>query len=326
MFEISSLIQKALRRSDAKCAYYAANELYPHYRGYLWKRLLCVSAEDCYDMATSSILSLMQNDEYRADFEDTSCISSAVGILLSARKNRDADYFACNLLNSRDRKSLAPYVDDTGRTTTPCPSKNGHDMFDLAAHFCRALDSNDAEAAGYSANELYQRYRGYLWDTLIGKIIGLGHQSLTAEGYALRAVDNEQQGAKNVSTIYIAKAIVLALKTIEYKSVGIYIDMPKPEPVDLSDYDRVSLKLPDYVYDCHTYIGKLRKKTKRDFVEDEQRALRPYVRGEYDSLAWDRYFRLCEIGFYDAENLTPRPKKDVLKELNNGTLQLTLFE
>lgn len=56
MFEVSSLIQKAIRRSNKDYACYAANELAPRFRKYLWKRLLCVSAEDCYDLVTNKIV------------------------------------------------------------------------------------------------------------------------------------------------------------------------------------------------------------------------------------------------------------------------------
>lgn len=37
MFEVSSLIQKAIRRSNKDYACYAANELAPRFRKYLWK-------------------------------------------------------------------------------------------------------------------------------------------------------------------------------------------------------------------------------------------------------------------------------------------------
>lgn len=324
MFEISSMIQKALRRADSESAYYAANEMLASYRGYLWKRLLCVSAEDCYDMVTSPIVGLMKKDEQRTNPLDSSNVSKAVSILLKARKNRDADYFACNLLNSRDKRSLRPYIEDE-KLATQCPSKNGHDMFDLAAHLGKAIDCNDSVAVGYSANELYQRYRSFLWDTLVGKVIQLGFSRLTAEVYALRKVDDEQQSSKNVSTIYVSKAIVLILKVAKYRSVGIYDETPVPDEFDLSRMDNAFKVIPDYVFDCHTYLGKVRGKTKRDFVVTEQRSLRPYIQGEYDLLSWDRYFQLSEIGFYDANNLTPRPAKEVLKELNGGSLQLNLF-
>ena len=43
MYEMSSMIQKAIRRCDIPHAAYAAAELYPNFRTMLWNRLLTVS-------------------------------------------------------------------------------------------------------------------------------------------------------------------------------------------------------------------------------------------------------------------------------------------
>ena len=107
MFEISSLIQKALRRRDAEMAYFAANELIPRYRNYLWKRLLTVSAEDCYDMVTGRIMELHNIDVSQPDQANRKYIAIAVSTLLNVRKNREGDYFACNLFNSRDKADIS---------------------------------------------------------------------------------------------------------------------------------------------------------------------------------------------------------------------------
>lgn len=64
LFEMSSMIQKAIRRSDIPHAAYAANELAFKYRNYLWKRLLTVSAEDCYGIMTKEIVALQEADKY----------------------------------------------------------------------------------------------------------------------------------------------------------------------------------------------------------------------------------------------------------------------
>ena len=50
-------------------------------------------------------------------------IEKALGILLATRKNRDADYFACNLLNSRDRIELPK--DEYVGSNAGCYTKNG---------------------------------------------------------------------------------------------------------------------------------------------------------------------------------------------------------
>lgn len=103
LFEMSSMIQKAIRRSDIPHAAYAANELSGKYRKYLWKRLLTVSAEDCYGIMTKEIVALQQADEIvnkKAKQGETNdlFIAKAVILLCMAKKNRDADYVACNFM------------------------------------------------------------------------------------------------------------------------------------------------------------------------------------------------------------------------------------
>ncbi len=103
MHEMSSMIQKAIRRSDIPHAAYAANELSERYRQYLWKRLLTVSAEDCYGIMTKEIIALQQADDFvnkgrKAGETNALFIAKAVVLLCMARKNRDADYVACNFM------------------------------------------------------------------------------------------------------------------------------------------------------------------------------------------------------------------------------------
>ena len=102
MYEMSSMLQKAIRRCDVPHAAYAANELSVQYRNYLWKRLLTVSAEDCFGIMTKEILALKEADEYvnaRAKGGTNDLfIAKAVILLCMARKNRDADYVACNFM------------------------------------------------------------------------------------------------------------------------------------------------------------------------------------------------------------------------------------
>ncbi len=58
-FEVSSAMQKAIRRGDACVAGYFALELWhSNYRDYVWKRLFTISAEDCYGLITKEIEAL----------------------------------------------------------------------------------------------------------------------------------------------------------------------------------------------------------------------------------------------------------------------------
>jgi len=103
MYEMSSMVQKAIRRCDIPHAAYAANELSVNYRQYLWRRLLTVSAEDCYGIMTKEIIALQQADEIvneknKPGQTNDLFIAKAVVLLCMARKNRDADYVACNFM------------------------------------------------------------------------------------------------------------------------------------------------------------------------------------------------------------------------------------
>jgi len=320
MFEVSSLLQKAIRRQDAELAYFAANELIPHYRHYLWKRLLTVSAEDCYDLVTGEIMALREKGLLPAN-ASRKYEATAVSILLNARKNRDADFFACNLFNSRDISDLLPKNEDLSLAT-----KNGHSLFDVADFFCDSMDALNDVSVGYAANELYWRYNRFYWRTLLSYCKRLGFEKLTKEVAALRDADWTQKGLQNVSTIWAAKACTSIFKAVKAKSVDMFLDsFIFNDRVDLSWYDNRRYRIPDYVFDCHTYIGKAKKRTKEMFVRDEQAALRPLHRGNYDDTAWDRYFELCKIGFYIEEKITPAPSKERIAELESGIVQKSLF-
>ena len=57
-YEVASALQKSIRRGDVEVAGYMALELFPKYAEYCWKRLLTVSAEDCYGVITKEITAL----------------------------------------------------------------------------------------------------------------------------------------------------------------------------------------------------------------------------------------------------------------------------
>ena len=116
MFEMSSMIQKAIRRCDIPHAAYAATELYPGYRTMLWNRLLTVSAEDCYGIMTKEIMVLLQADERvngkkPAEKCNMVFLAKAIVLLCMARKSRDADYVACNYLWGNRRLSDEEFLD-----------------------------------------------------------------------------------------------------------------------------------------------------------------------------------------------------------------------
>lgn len=96
-YEVASALQKSIRRGDVKLAGYMALELFPRYYEYCWKRLLTISAEDCYGVITKEIMALYDafhiiNKGKKGDeMKGRIFISKAVILLCQTKHNRDAD-------------------------------------------------------------------------------------------------------------------------------------------------------------------------------------------------------------------------------------------
>ncbi len=97
--EVSSAMQKAIRRADTQLAGYWALELWASgFGNYVWKRLLTVSAEDCWGLITAEVKALhdsylIVNDNVPArKAKGRIFISKAVIILCAAKKSRDPDH------------------------------------------------------------------------------------------------------------------------------------------------------------------------------------------------------------------------------------------
>lgn len=106
-FEVSSAMQKAIRRNDARVAGYFALELWHSgYRDYVWKRLFTISAEDCYGLVTYEIEALWQGHELVNKNKTTPkgriFVSKAVLLLCECRKCRDADHLQNLVYDNKD--------------------------------------------------------------------------------------------------------------------------------------------------------------------------------------------------------------------------------
>ena len=96
-YEVASALQKSIRRGDVYLAGYMALELFPRYSEYCWKRLLTISAEDCFGIITDEIMALYEafhvvNKGKKGDkLGGRIFISKAVILLCLCKHNRDAD-------------------------------------------------------------------------------------------------------------------------------------------------------------------------------------------------------------------------------------------
>lgn len=124
-FEVSSAMQKAIRRGDAATAGFFALELWHSgYRDYVWKRLFTISAEDCHGLITAEIEALWQGHELvnlnKKEPKGRIFVSKAVLLLCSCKKCRDADHLQ-NFIYDYNLVDVERWIDDVRRYPIPIP-------------------------------------------------------------------------------------------------------------------------------------------------------------------------------------------------------------
>lgn len=96
LLDVASAMQKAIRRNDARMAGYWAIELFESgYREYVWRRLLTISAEDCWGIITHEVEALYRSWQIinaRRKGAGRVFVAKAAILLAEAHKCRDADH------------------------------------------------------------------------------------------------------------------------------------------------------------------------------------------------------------------------------------------
>ena len=129
--EVSSSLQKAIRRNDVELAGYFGLELWHSgYRDYVWKRLYTISSEDCAGYVTQEIEALWQGHELvnktakKGKPKGRIFVSKAIILLCQCDKNRDPDhlqnYVYDKKINISDEK-IEQYFDEVRIEKKPIP-------------------------------------------------------------------------------------------------------------------------------------------------------------------------------------------------------------
>lgn len=127
MGEVASALQKAIRRGDARLAGYWAIELFESsFREYTWRRLLTISAEDCWGVITHEIEALYrawQQIDRAKKGGGRVFVAKAVILLALAKKSRDADHLTNLVYDPRkiDERQLLADLEEARRDPEPIP-------------------------------------------------------------------------------------------------------------------------------------------------------------------------------------------------------------
>lgn len=125
--EVVSALQKCIRRGDARHAGYWALELFESgYAKWLWRRLLTISAEDCWGIVTYEIEALYRSwlvVSPNCRRKGIIFPAKAAVLLAQARKCRDADHLINIVYDAGqiDDESLAADLEAVADAVPPIP-------------------------------------------------------------------------------------------------------------------------------------------------------------------------------------------------------------
>ena len=120
-YAVASALQKSIRRDDYKIAGFFALELFPDYSQYLWKRLITISAEDCFGIITKEVMALYEafnvinNGLSKEKMKGRVFISKAVILLCTCKHSRDSDIMGCYVYDKKlgiKEEELMKYLND----------------------------------------------------------------------------------------------------------------------------------------------------------------------------------------------------------------------
>lgn len=121
LFEVSSAVQKEIRRGNEERAMYWCMELLPRYEKYLWKRLMVIANEDI-GLANCKVVEFITNQcttwfrmrEMGAQTECILVLANAVLAMCRSPKTRLADHLLCVSIShwQDDEREIPDYALD----------------------------------------------------------------------------------------------------------------------------------------------------------------------------------------------------------------------
>lgn len=316
LFDMLSLLQKAIRRNDYEQAGFAANQLKNRFRTAMWNRIMVISSEDCYGIVTKELNALRFKDEVK---HDDMCVARAVWLLAHALKSRDACYYACNfILANRKSRDIEPDSDSAKDVWLATKDSDGKDsdyfeqsiglfepeltdkekaIIKAGDIFCTAVRHRDMDMSGFYADKFRKHYRKFLWNLMIDMAFPSSKINVRPEIMALKLADDKVNGKKTEKDeIFISKAIILLMQAndpdypsvvaSDHVSLSKLIDWNAHDVKPIADCKLETGDIPEWVFDCHTYKGKRMGKTDWDMTCDEQAALTPKRPAYFDDASW----------------------------------------
>lgn len=308
MYDMASLMQKAIRRGEKNNAIYAALELSYKYRSMMWNRICVIASEDCWGIISKEILKLRKEDE---EVKSKESIIKAVSLLCDNKKSRDGCYFSCNFILTDD---IVPKINEEIQLNEELDIQiinYKESMMRLSFNIdsekiyyetllYKYIDTKEYEILGYATRMMYYKYNEDLWKELMLISDKRTGSILTKEISALKQIDNKVNGKRTKEKkdlIFVAKAIMLFIYyfTGEYQNLlGLenmdYFEELKEIDIQEGPYKLANDEIPEYTFDLHTLKGKERGATDVEMTISEQEALYPKEKDYFGECGWQNYY------------------------------------
>ena len=174
-------------------------------------------------------------------------------------------------------------------------TQRGYDFYEVASALQKSIRRADEKLAGYFALELFPKFANYCWKRLLTisaeDCNGIVTQEIKALYDSFCVINQGKQTNDLKGRIFISKAVIILCRCGKNRDADVLSNYIYDHKIGLTDEEieramdsarDETVNIPEYVYDCHTYKGKARGKTKRDFFRDEDAALRPKQMSIYD--------------------------------------------
>lgn len=165
-------------------------------------------------------------------------------------------------------------------------TQRGYDFYEVASALQKSIRRADVKLAGYMALELFPRYAEYCWKRLLTisaeDCHGLITQEIKSLYDAFWVINKGKKGDDLKGRIFISKAVIILCTCKHNRDADLLSNYIYDKKALISDeaietlMDEVrkeDMKIPSYVYDCHTIKGKKMGKTKKQFFIDEEESL-----------------------------------------------------
>lgn len=171
---------------------------------------------------------------------------------------------------------------------------NGYDFYEVLSALQKGIRREDIEMAGYFGMELYKSgFIPILWKRLLTISAEDCYGCITEEIKALYDTFQLYNQRGKGSRIYVAKAIVLLCQCNKSRDSDhlclLLYDKHSPTDEELNKFiaeldEKDWRPIPEEALDVHTIRGKMRGKTKENFIVDEHKSLHPHQKGLLDYL------------------------------------------